>query len=62
MTTLTIEIKDKDAGFVKEFLNKIGGKVKNESDSQIALEIIQALNEIKEMQQGKRKSLSLDDI
>ena len=62
MTTLTIEIKDKDAGFVKEFLKKIGGKVKNESDSQIALEIIQALNEIKEMQQGKRKSLSLDDI
>ena len=62
MTTLTIEIKDKDAGFVKEFLNKIGGKVKVESDSQITLEIIKALNEIKEIQQGKRESLNLDDI
>jgi hypothetical protein len=62
MTTLTIEIKDKDAGFVKEFLNKIGAKVKIESDNQIALEIIQALSEVKEMQQGKRKLLSLDDI
>lgn len=62
MTTLTIEIKDKDASFVKEFLNKIGGKVKAESENQITSEIIQALNEIKEMQQGSRKALSLDDI
>ena len=62
MTTLTIEIKNKDAGFVKEFLNKIGGKVKDESDNQVTKEIIQALKEIKEIQQGKRKALSLDDI
>ena len=62
MTTLTIKIKDKDAGFVKEFLSKIGAKVKVESDNQVTKEIIQALNEIKEMQQGKRKPLSLDDI
>jgi len=62
MTTLTIEIKDKDAGFVKEFLSKIGAKVKSEPTSQIAAEIAQALKEIKEMQQGKRKPLSLKDI
>jgi len=62
MTTLTIEIKDKDASFVKEFLNKIGAKVRIESESQITSEIIQALKEIKEMQQGSRKFLSLDDI
>ena len=62
MTTLTIEIKDKDTSFVKEFLNKIGGKVKVEPSSQITLEIVQALNEIKEMQQGKHKKLSLKDI
>jgi hypothetical protein len=61
MTTLTIEIKDKDAGFVKEFLSKIGAKVKVEP-SQITSEIVQALKEIKEMQQGKRKPLSLKDI
>ncbi|NTE03569.1 hypothetical protein G6M26_07430 [Agrobacterium tumefaciens] len=62
MTTLTIEIKDKDAGFVKEFLSKIGAKVKAEPTSQITSEIAQALNEIKEMQQGKRKPLGLKDI
>jgi len=62
MTTLTIEIKDKDAGFVKELLNKIGAKVKVEPTSQITSEIAQALKEIKEMQQGKRKPLSLKDI
>ena len=62
MTTLTIEIKDKDAGFVKEFLNKIGAKVKVEPTSQITSEIAQALKEIKEMQQEKRKPLSLKDI
>ena len=43
MTTLTIEIKDKDAGFVKEFLSKIGAKVKSEPTSQITSEIAQAL-------------------
>ena len=62
MAALTIEIKDKDASFVREFLHKIGAKVKIESDNQITSEIIQALNEIKEMQQGKRTTLSLDDI
>ena len=62
MTTLTIEIKDKDAGFVKEFLSKIGAKVKAEPTSQITQEIAQALKEIKEMQQGDRRSLSLKDI
>lgn len=62
MTTLTIEIKDKDAGFVKEFLSKISAKVKSEPTSQITSEIAQALKEIKEMQQGKRKPLSLKDI
>lgn len=62
MTTLTIEIKDKDAGFVKEFLSKIGAKVKSEPASQITAEISQALKEIKEMQQGHRKPLSLKDI
>ncbi|SFA56689.1 hypothetical protein SAMN04488511_11684 [Pedobacter suwonensis] len=62
MTTLTIEIKDKDAGFVKEFLSKIGAKVKSEPASQITTEISQALKEIKEMQQGQRKPLSLKDI
>lgn len=62
MTTLTIEIKDKDAGFVKEFLNKIGAKVKTEPTSKITSEIAEALKEIKEMQQGKRKPLSLKDI
>lgn len=62
MTTLTIEIKDKDAGFVKEFLSKIGAKVNAEPASQITSEIAQALKEIKEMQQGKRKPLSLKDI
>ncbi len=62
MTTLTIEIKDKDAGFVKEFLSKIGAKVKSEPASPITAEIVQALKEIKEMQQGKRKPLSLKDI
>lgn len=62
MTTLTIEIKDKDAVFVKEFLSKIGAKVKAEPTSLINYEIAQALNEIKEMQQGKRRPLSLKDI
>jgi hypothetical protein len=62
MTTLTIEIKDKDAGFVKEFLSKIGAKIKSEPTSQITSEIAQALKEIKEMQAGERKPLSLKDI
>jgi len=62
MTTLTIEIKDKDTDFVKEFLAKIGGKVKEDPAGQIAVEIAQALKEIKEMEQGKRKPLSLKDI
>ncbi len=62
MTTLTIEINDKDAGFVKEFLNKIGAKIKVEPMSQITSEIAQALKEIKEMQQGKREPLGLKDI
>jgi len=62
MTTLTIEIEDKDAGFVKELLSKIGAKVKSEPTSQITAEIAQALKEIKEIQQGERKPLSLKDI
>ena len=62
MTTLAAEIKDGDARFVKEFWSKIGTKVKAEPTSQITSEIALALNEIKEMQQDKRKPLSLKDI
>ena len=60
MTTLPIEIKNKDKGFVKEPLNNIGVKVKSEPASDITAEIAEALRELKEMQQGKR--LSLKDI
>ncbi|MET4080676.1 hypothetical protein ABIB40_000620 [Pedobacter sp. UYP30] len=62
MTTLIIEIKNKDTSLVEDFLSSIGAKITVAQSSQITSEIVQALSEIKEMREGKREPLSLNHI
>ncbi|BAU55535.1 hypothetical protein [Mucilaginibacter gotjawali] len=63
MTTFTVQIKDSDAEAVLTILKKFKAKViKEPKVSKITLEIAEALREVKQLQVGKMKPLSLKDI
>ncbi|MFD1258447.1 hypothetical protein ACFQ3S_16700 [Mucilaginibacter terrae] len=63
MTTLTIEIADKDKDVFLEIVKKFKGKIIDSSKKEKILSgIQQGLIEAREIQEGKRKSLTLKDI
>ena len=63
MTTLTVKIKDSDAEVVLAVLKKFKAKViETPKESELTLEIIESLKEVKLMREGKLKPLSLKDI
>ena len=63
MTTFTVQIKDSDAETVLTILKKFKAKVIEEPKvSDLTLEIAKAITEVKKMQDGKIKPLSLEDI
>jgi hypothetical protein len=63
MTTFTVQIKDSDAEMVLTILKKFKAKViEPPRESELTLEIAEALKEIKQIQEGKMQSLSLKDI
>jgi hypothetical protein len=63
MTTFTVQVKDSDAETILTILKKFKAKVVEEpKESKLILEIAQAIKEVKLMQEGKIKPLSLKDI
>jgi hypothetical protein len=63
MTTFTVQVKDSDAETILTILKKFKAKVIEEPKvSELTLEIAEALREVKQMQEGKMKPLSLKDI
>jgi len=63
MTTFTVQIKDSDAEMVLTILKKFKAKViETPRESELTLEIAEALKEIKQIQEGKMQPLSLKDI
>ncbi|MBD1393239.1 hypothetical protein [Mucilaginibacter glaciei] len=63
MTTFTVQINDSDAEVVLAVLKKFKAKITQvPKESELTLEIMEALHEVKQMRHGKLKSLSLDDI
>ena len=63
MTTLTIEIPDKETETIIQVLKKFGVKIKYEqAPNKLTQEIEQGLREAKEIKEGKRKPLNLNDI
>jgi hypothetical protein len=63
MTTFTVQVKDSDAEVVLTILKKFKAKViEAPKESELTLEIIEALKEVKQMREGKIKPLTLKDI
>lgn len=63
MTTFTVQVKDSDAEMVLTILKKFKAKVTEEPKvSELTLEIAEALREVKQMQEGTMRPLSLKDI
>lgn len=63
MTTFTVQVKDSDAETVLTILKKFKAKViEGPKESELTLEIAEALKEIKQIHEGKLKPLSLKDI
>jgi hypothetical protein len=63
MTTFTIQVKDSDAETILTILKKFKAKVIEEPKvSELTLEIAEAIKEVKLMQKGEIRPLSLDDI
>lgn len=63
MTTLTIEIADKDKDFFLEVVKKFKGKVIDTSKkAELIAGLKQGLKEAKDIQEGKLNGLSLQDI
>jgi hypothetical protein len=63
MTTFTVQVKDSDAEMVLTILKKFKAKVvATPKDSDLTLEIIDAIKEVKLMREGKIKPLTIDDI
>jgi hypothetical protein len=63
MTTLTVEIADKDAELVIQVLQRLNAKVKMLDKGELLTnEIAAALKEVKEIHTGKSKAYTLDDI
>jgi len=63
MTTFTVQVKDNDAELILKILQKFEAKVTlTSADKGLTQEIATALKEIKDIQTGKSKPLSLKDI
>ena len=63
MTTFTVQIKDSDAETVLTILKKFKAKViETPKESKLTLEIESALKQVKLIQEGKLKPLTLKDI
>jgi hypothetical protein len=63
VTTFTVQVKDSDAEMVLTILKKFKAKVIEPSkESKLTLEIAEGLKQVKQIQEGKIKSLSLKDI
>jgi len=63
MTTFTVQVKDSDAEMVLTILKKFKAKViETPKDSDLTLEIIDAIKEVKLMGEGKIRPLTIDDI
>ncbi|TWR27534.1 hypothetical protein FPZ43_13755 [Mucilaginibacter pallidiroseus] len=63
MTTFTVQVKDSDAEMVLTILKKFKAKIiEAPKEGSLTADIATALKEVKEMQDGKMKKLSLDDI
>lgn len=63
MTTFTVQIKDDVTEMVFSILKKFKGKVVvKANESKLTLEIAEALKEIKQIQEGKIKPLTIEDI
>ena len=63
MTTFTVQVKDSDAEMVLTILKKFKAKViEAPYESALTIEIAAALKEVKQIEDGKKQSLSLKDI
>jgi hypothetical protein len=63
MTTFTVQVKDNDAELILKILQKFEAKITLTSNqSNLTQEIATALKEVKDIQSGKSKPLSLKDI
>lgn len=62
MATLTVEIPDKDKTLFLQVLKKFNAKVLKNNTMDINSDLAEALKEIKQIQQGKQKGLSLSDM
>lgn len=63
MTTFTVQVKDNDAELILKILQKFEAKVTVTSvPNKLTEEIALALREVKDIQSGKSKSLTLKDI
>ncbi|OOQ56989.1 hypothetical protein [Mucilaginibacter pedocola] len=63
MTTFTVQIKDSDTELFLGMLKKFKAKViEAPKESELTLEIMEALKEVKDMREGKLKPLTLEDI
>jgi hypothetical protein len=63
MTTFTVQVKDSDAETILTILKKFKAKVIEEPKvSELTLEIAEAIKEVRQMQKGEVKPLTLEDI
>lgn len=63
MTTLTVEIADKDADLVIQILQRLNAKVTRLDNGQkLTNEIAAALIEVNQIKAGKSKAYTLDNI
>lgn len=63
MTTLTVEIADKDADLVIQVLQRLNAKVTRlDKGQKLTDEITSALKEVKQINSGKAKPYTLADI
>jgi hypothetical protein len=63
MTTFTVQVEDNDAELILKILQKFEAKVTvTSTPSGLTQEIAEALTEVKDIQSGKVKPLSLKDI
>ncbi|HVW15867.1 MAG TPA: hypothetical protein VHB54_18700 [Mucilaginibacter sp.] len=63
MTTFTVQVKDSDAEMVLTILKKFKAKViEEQKESELTLQIAEALKEVKLIQEGKVQPSSLKDL
>ncbi|MBS1502984.1 MAG: hypothetical protein JST32_13035 [Bacteroidetes bacterium] len=63
MTTFTVQVKDSDAEMVLTILKKFKAKViEAPKESELTLQIAEALKEVKLIQEGKVQPSSLKDL